>query len=170
MMRTFARNVASGEFKSDSEAARAAKFKHPKTAAGRLKANPLVKAEIERQRSMFEAAEKKREEAMGSIVGKLQGMTRSEVEAGLSDIARDVNTPAMVRVRAYGEIASIKGMKITRTVKDREFEGRTEEELEYFAERGYWPEQSAAEAEHVQQTGSGDSGGQGGSQKKIKPN
>lgn len=135
-LRLFLEHLNAG--KSQTDAARLAypASKTPDRLGSRLARHSLVVAARNEHIAMQkEAAQKAVEEDARNPV-----ITRREIEGILALIARGGENDS-VKVRAAVALAEIKGMKIQRSLDaNKEFEGKTEEELDFFAIHGYWPE------------------------------
>jgi flagellar biosynthesis/type III secretory pathway protein FliH len=145
-----------------TEAARQAGFEHPNSAAGKLLKDPDIRAALEVKQQILREEEAKAE---GKEAGKRQGIERGEIIDLLAGIARTGENEG-ARVRALMGLAELKHMRISRLADvSREYDNRTEEELEFFALNGYWPE----EQQSVDAGKPGPSGLAGRSKKTRKP-
>lgn len=120
---------------NDVEAAREAGCGRPESDAARLMKMPEMKAAIEKRREeMFKASAIK----TGKALSKTEVITRAlrladiEVKKTKGSITGQVNA-----VRLLAELGGF----IVKQSRDltKELENKTEEELEFFAQNGYWP-------------------------------
>jgi len=101
--------------------------------ASRLLAKPAIREAIERRMS---CAAKRAGVVRSDIVGRLWELALLAPEATGGNITG--------QVRAADALADILGMKVQRMADlTKQFEGRSEDELEFFAQHGYWPVDAA---------------------------
>jgi hypothetical protein len=135
MLRAFVEALKEG--KDQTNAARAAGYKNANTIACRLMRKPLVIA------AMAEHAEiqRKAAERAADDDARKPIITKRRIEEILANIAENGENDH-VKVRAAMGLAEIKGMKVQRNLDlGREFEGKTEEELDFFGIHGYFPDE-----------------------------
>lgn len=118
---------------NQTDAARQAGLKHPNVAGAKMMKFPHVKAAIEAKQAIAV-------KACGEELAKKTIVTRDDIIQGLAALGKTaVNETA--RVRAWGELADIFGMKVKQTRDVTElFDGWTEEELEAYSVRGELPQ------------------------------
>lgn len=132
-------------------AARAAGYKFPKQNGRKLMQIPRIKAAALRSLEIYrDAAAREAGEKVGRQIAKEEikaGYTLNEICEKLAKIEQDKKAPHMAKVKALMGMAELKGYKINinRDVSG-EFEGRTSEECEFFANHGYWPEAKPLDA------------------------
>ncbi len=116
-----------------TEAAIAAGYKSSsaRIIGSRLLAKAGIREEIDRQMSV--AAKKVSVERIG-IINRLWQLASLSPEVTSGSITG--------QVRASDALAEILGMKVQRTADlTKQFEGRSEDELDFYANNGYWPSQ-----------------------------
>lgn len=141
-MRAFVEHMKSGKV-NQTDACRLAypNCKTPDVRASQLMTHVLVVEALAEHAKLQKIAEEEAAKASAREVGKRRGIERGEILDLLADIARKGENEG-ARVRALMGLAELKHMRINRMADvGKEFEGRTEEELDFFAIHGYWPEE-----------------------------
>jgi hypothetical protein len=148
-----------------TQAAADAKYRNPNKAGNVLMKRSHVRKAVEAKMKIMQE-EGARAEAR--VKGHQQGITRVEITELLANIARHGDSDS-AKTRALLGLADIKGMRINRYADvSKEFEGRTEEELEYLAVHGHWPEERE-EGKPLEPAGPSGHGNQGQSQNDGQP-
>jgi phage terminase small subunit len=119
-------------------AARAAGYRNPKAAAHKLMKNPIVADEIRRkQKAMTEES--------GKLLGTQLNFSRTHVLNRLWEIAQmspeETNNGMGAQVRASEALAAVFDADLTRLADlARQLVGKTQQEVEFFVQRGLFPE------------------------------
>ena len=121
-----------------TDAARAAGYSHPKASAQQLVHNPAVQEALkEKQIAMAQES--------GKRLGRQISICRADIINHLWDLAcksaSETGNNIYGQIRATSELADIMGMKIKSTPDlEKELAGKTEDEITFFVEHGYFPE------------------------------
>ena len=141
-LREFVKQLKAGKSPTDAHRIAYPQNKNPRVHACEKMKNPLVVQAM----AEWEAIQKAAAQKAADADARKPVVTRREIEEGLLSEARQADT-ASARVRAWMGLAQIKGMTIQRTLDlEREFEGKTEEELDYFSIHGYFPDEQHLDA------------------------
>lgn len=145
---------------SDVDAAREAGCKHPDKDAFRLMKMPEIAGAIEKKRQqMFQVSAQK----IATKASKIDVVDRALKLADMKP--QDTNNNISGQVQALRLVAEMQGHIINKSMNlTAQFEGRSQEELEYFAVHGYWPHSS------VDPGKPGAAGNQGAGTDPRKPN
>jgi hypothetical protein len=121
-------------------AAKAAGYKQPRLAAGRLMKNRVFVQNLKRkQESMAEES--------GKNLGRQIAVSRPEIINRLWELARmspaETNRTIYGQIKAAETLAYVFDIKLNRPADlDREVRERTSDEVDFFVEHGYFPDSS----------------------------
>lgn len=129
-----------------TEAARIAGYKNPELAGNRLRYRPRVKAAIERiHNKALEQAGKELGHKLAKTISKLDVVDKLMALAEIDPLLTNNNITG--QVSALKAIAEIEGYIIKKSQDVTELaKGRSVEEMEFFAQKGYWPDQENAQS------------------------
>lgn len=151
MQEKFAQEWVAGGCKTGSGApcARQAGYKFPKEAAHDLLNSPAVLTRIEelnQQRNGHFSVKM----AAAETALSYQGITQEWVMKQTADIASSDDAIDKDKLKALEMLGEWLGMKVNRTADlTDDFKGKSPKELEYFAEHGYWPDETNPDKSRV---------------------
>jgi len=107
----------------------------------RVKRRPRVRAHLD---TLQRKTTEKETSIAATVLAKRRTVTRAGIIDGLYALAtttpENTNGNISGQVKAWENLAKIHGMLIERSADvTKEFAGRSEEDLEFFAEHGFWP-------------------------------